>query len=86
MRKRKKDKYNQRVIDIEKSTFITLVFTTGRWMAPECNRVNNRLAEKIVEKCRNPLCICHNIHKDKVQICPFEEHPRSNARISRQTT
>jgi len=50
--KEKKDKYNQRVIDIEKSSFNPLVFTTTGGMAPECNRVNNRLAEKIAEKRR----------------------------------
>jgi len=52
--KEKKDKYNLRVIDIEKSSFNPLVFTTTGRMAPECNRVNKRLAEKIAEKCREP--------------------------------
>jgi len=50
---KEKDKYNQRVIDIEKSSFHPLVFTTGG-MALECNRVNKRLAEKIAEKRREP--------------------------------
>ena len=49
---KEKDKYNQRVIVIEKSSFNPLVFTTTVGMAPECNRVNKRLAEKIVEKRR----------------------------------
>ena len=44
--------YNQRVIDIEKSSFNPLVFTTTGGMAPECNRVNKKLAEKIAEKHR----------------------------------
>jgi len=52
--KEKKDKYNQRVIDIEKSPFNSLVFTTSGGMSPGCNRVNKRLAEKIAEKCREP--------------------------------
>jgi len=52
--KAKKDKYNQRVIDIEKSSFNPLVFITTGGMAPECNRVNKRLAEKIAEKRREP--------------------------------
>jgi len=51
---KEKDKYNQRVIDIEKSSFNPLVFTTSRGMTPECNRVNKRLAEKIAEKRRGP--------------------------------
>jgi len=51
---KEKDKYNQRVIDMEKSSFNPLVFTTTGGMAPECNRVNKRLAEKIAEKRREP--------------------------------
>ena len=46
---KEKDKYNQRVIDIEK--FNPLVFTTTGGIAPECNK---RLAEKIVKKRREP--------------------------------
>jgi len=49
---KEKDKYNQRVIDTEKSSFNPLVFTTTGGMAPECNRQNKRLAEKIAEKQR----------------------------------
>jgi len=51
---KEQNKYNQRVIDIEKSSFSPLVFTTSGGMAPECNRVNKRLAEKIAEKHREP--------------------------------
>ena len=52
---KEKDKYNQTVIDIEKSSFNPLVFTTTGGIAPEsCNRVNKRLAEKIAEKRREP--------------------------------
>jgi len=43
------------VIDIEKSLFNPLVFTTTGGMAPECNRVNKRLAEKNAEKCKEPF-------------------------------
>jgi len=42
------------VIDIEKSSFNPLVFTTTGRMAPECNRVNKRLVEKIAEKRKEP--------------------------------
>jgi len=52
--KEKKNKHNQRVIDIEKSSFNPLVFTTTGRMAPECNSLNKRLAEKIAEKQREP--------------------------------
>ena len=42
------------MIDIEKSSFNLLVFITTGGMAPECNRVNKGLAEKIAEKHREP--------------------------------
>jgi len=52
-KKTKKNKYSQRVIDIEKSlSFNPFVFTTSGGMAPEYNRVNKRPAEKIAEKHR----------------------------------
>jgi len=44
---KEKDKYNQRVIDVEKSSFNPLSLQQG--MAPECTRVNKILAEKIAE-------------------------------------
>jgi len=44
--KKKNVKYKQRVIDIEKFSFNLLVFTTIGRIAPECIRVNKRLAEK----------------------------------------
>ena len=52
--KEKKDEYNQRVIDKEKSSSNPLAFTSTGGMAPECNRVNKRLAEKVAEKRREP--------------------------------
>jgi len=83
---KEKDKYNQRVIDIEKSSFNPLVFTTTEGMAPECNRVNKRLAEKIAEKHRELYAsVITYITKDKAQVCSFEEHSCCNTRISRQT-
>jgi len=51
---KEKNKYNQRVIDIKKSSFNPFVFTTSGVMAPKCSRVNKKLAEKIAEKCREP--------------------------------
>ena len=42
------------MIDIKKSSFNSLVFTTTGGMAPECTRVNKSLAEKIAEKRREP--------------------------------
>jgi len=42
------------MIDIEKSSFSPVVFTTSVGMAPECAKANERLAEKIIEKRREP--------------------------------
>ena len=46
----KKTKYNERIIEIEKATFVPLVFTTSGGMGPECERFNKRLAELIALK------------------------------------
>ena len=46
----KKNKYNERVINVEKASFTPLVFTTTGGMSPECERLNKRLAEKIAAK------------------------------------
>ena len=46
----KKRKYNQRVIEVEKASFVPLVFTTSGGMAPECQKFNKRLAELIANK------------------------------------
>ena len=83
--KEMKEKYNQRVIDIEKSSFTPLVVTTSGGMAPECKR----LAEKRREPYASVVYDIHkvktfDIHKDKAQICTFEEHPHCNTRISWQ--
>ena len=34
----KKQKYNERIVQVEKATFNSLVFTTSGGMAPECDR------------------------------------------------
>jgi hypothetical protein len=46
----KKRKYNSRVINTEKSTFVPLVFTTTGGQAPECQRYHKRVAELIASK------------------------------------
>ena len=46
----KKTKYNSRVINTEKATFVPLVFTTSGTAAPECDRFHKRLAEVISSK------------------------------------
>jgi len=68
---KQKDKYNQRVIDIEKSSFKPLVFTTTGGVAPECNRVNKRLAEKIAEKRREPYASVITYIQGKSSDLPF---------------
>ena len=46
----KKRAYNDRVIQVEKSSFTPLVFLTTGGMGPECERLNKRLAELISNK------------------------------------
>ena len=46
----KKALYNDRVINTERGTFTPLVFSTTGGMAPECTRMNKRLAELIATK------------------------------------
>ena len=43
----KKRKYNQRIIDVEKATFVPLVFSTNGAMGNEADRFNKRLATLI---------------------------------------
>ena len=46
----KKRAYNSRVINIEKATFVPLVFSTHGGMGNECKTVVKRIATKIAEK------------------------------------
>ena len=46
----KKNAYNDRVLQTEKSSFTPLVFSTSGGMGPECQRLNKRLAELIASK------------------------------------
>jgi len=46
----KKRAYNARVINIEKATFVPLVFSTHGGMAPECRTFVKRVASKIADK------------------------------------
>jgi len=43
-----------------------------------------KIAEKIAEKCTEPYASVMIYDKDKAQICPFEEHPHCSTKISRQ--
>ena len=46
----KKSEYSDRVLNVEKGTFVPLVFTTSGGMGPECLKLNKRIAEKTSEK------------------------------------
>ena len=70
---KKKDKYIQRMINIEKSSMNLRVFITGG-MASECAKVNKRLA-KSNWKMQGALCFCHDLHQNKAQLCTVKEHP-----------
>ena len=55
------------MIDIEKSSFNPFVFTTTGGMAPKCNIVNKRLAEKLDEKRREPYASVITYIKTKLR-------------------
>ena len=46
----KKNLYNDRILNVEKGTFIPLVFTTSGGMGPECTKLNKRIAERTADK------------------------------------
>ena len=46
----KKNLYNERIINVEKSSFTPLVFSTSGGMAPECLKLNKRIAELLAHK------------------------------------
>jgi len=46
----KKRVYNQRIMDVEKATFVPLVFSTQGGMGPEAEKLNKRLATLIAKK------------------------------------
>ncbi len=46
----KRGEYEERVIQSEKGSFIPLVFTTLGGMAPACNKLNKKIAEKRNER------------------------------------
>ena len=46
----KKRTYNARVINIEKATFVPLIFSTHGGMGPECKTFVKRIATKIADK------------------------------------
>ena len=43
-------KYNDRVLQVEKASFVPMVFTTNGGMSLQCERLNKRLAELISER------------------------------------
>ena len=53
----KKRKYQQRVLDVEMSSFTPLVFGTNGGMGNECQRFLKHLADKIAHKDTEPYHI-----------------------------
>ena len=53
----KKQKYQQRVLDVEMGSFTPLVFGTNGGMGADCNCFLKRLAEKLSEKNEKPYHI-----------------------------
>ena len=48
--KEKKQKYNERIMQVEKATFTPLVFSTSGGMGPECTKFHKKVAELVSNK------------------------------------
>ncbi len=42
--------YNDRILQIEKGSFVPLVYTTSGGMGPQCQKTHKRIAELVAEK------------------------------------
>ncbi len=42
--------YNDRIIQVEKGSFVPLVYTTTGGMGPQCQRAHKRIAELVAER------------------------------------
>ena len=56
----KKRRYQQRVLDVEMSSFTPLVFGTNGGMGNECQRFLKHLADKIAQKYTEPYHVVIN--------------------------
>ena len=61
----KKLKYEQRIIEVENSSFNPLVFATTGGAAPSARKVMTRIAQKISEKNIGAIRRCCGIYKEK---------------------
>ena len=48
--KEKMTSYNDRVLQVEKATFVPLIYTTTGGMGPQCTKLHKQLAQLIAEK------------------------------------
>lgn len=65
--KEKKQKYNRRIIEVEKATFTPLVFSTSGGMAPECLRYHKRIAELISLKTKEDYAHVMNHLRQRIR-------------------
>ena len=63
----KKRKYCERVLQVEKASFVPLVFTTAGGMAPECNTHHKRVAQLISEKRKETYSSVINCMRTKLR-------------------
>jgi len=62
--------------------FIQFPCLHNKWRdSTKMQRCQQKTGRKNSWKPQGAICICHNTHKGKAQICPFEEHPHCNTRI-----
>ena len=81
---KEKYKYNQRVIDNAKSSFNPLVLYNKCRDGTRIHQSQQKTGWKNSRKMQGAISICHDSHKNKAQIYPFEKHTCRNMRISKQ--
>ena len=65
----KKRMYNQRVLQIEKASFVPLVYSTTGGMGAECTKFHKRLAEKIALKKGEDYANVMNHIRTRIRFC-----------------
>ena len=65
----KKRTYNRRILEVEKATFIPLVFSTNGGMGKEAAKFHKRLAALISGKRMTPYSDCMSYLRRKLSFC-----------------
>ena len=64
---KKKNKYNERILQVEKRSFTPLVFTTYGGMGPECAKYHKKVAQLISKKRNESYADVMNVIRTKIR-------------------